>query len=198
MMPRILLSAALLALCACASSPEVTYYRLEPLPPAAGSNHGGPVLGVGPLQFPEYLRRPQMVTRDGSARMRVDDFHRWVDALDRDAVRTLAANLDALLPDLVAVPVLMQPAFVMAYQLDGNVVRFEADSGNRVELVVQWRLRALADGDWIAPPRTARYTARADAGTPAAIAAAMADALGQFSRDVAAALDQGTPSDHQE
>lgn len=205
----------LLAAGACATSPEVSYFRLEPLaggradaplpgPGAAGQS----ILGVGPMLFPEYLRRAQMVRRDSAARMVVDDFNRWVDALDQEALRALAANLDLLLPDQVAVPVPVALAFDMDYQLDGNVVRFEANPADEVELVVQWRIRDLTPAaqapggapqdearPWVVAPRTSHYRAQASGPGPAAVAAAMADALAQFSRDAADAMRRGVIPD---
>ena len=67
------------------------------LSPSAAAGGPSPVaslpelgLAVGPLSFPRYLDRPQLVTRDGSHRLIVDDDHRWGDTLRTEVLRVVA------------------------------------------------------------------------------------------------------------
>lgn len=198
------LAPLLLLLGACASSPEVTYYTLATASGDTVTNDvagavpstttaSQPVIGVGPFAFPEYLRRQQMVTREQGALMRVDDYHRWVESLDLNAGRALAAELDARLPGAVAIPI-PGTNFPIDYQLSGSVFRFEADPRGHVELVLQWELRRIDPEHSVVAPMTSRYRSAATPSDPQSVAAAMADTLSRFARDVAAAF-QGQSSE---
>ncbi len=58
---------AVLFLVGCGKSPPTRFYSLTPVPAAEegegrGQPDGGPGLGIGPLEFPAYLARTQIVT----------------------------------------------------------------------------------------------------------------------------------------
>ena len=63
-------------------------YVLAPLEAGeAGVDHDrlkAASLGVGPLSFPEYLNRPQIVTRVGDSEIRAADFANWGEAMRVD------------------------------------------------------------------------------------------------------------------
>ena len=63
--------------------------------PIASRPHLG--LAVGPLQFPRYLDRPEIVTRDGAHRLVLWNEHRWGGSLRTDILRVMADDLGALL-----------------------------------------------------------------------------------------------------
>lgn len=176
-------------LAACSSTaPPVRYYRLEALewqPGQAGDDTA--VLTIGPVTFPDYLQRAQLVRRGSGAEMQVDEFNRWAEPLDEAVPRILAANIDGLTPNVVVVPATrrtVQPH----YRLFATVHRLDTDASGHTELAVQWGITDR-DGAGVVAPTSSRYQARA---TPADAADAMADAvssvLAQFSRDVAATL----------
>lgn len=187
---RCLCAACTLLLLGCAASAPVNYYRLAPLElDPAGDGDNPTILALGPLGFPEYLRQPQLVRRGAGSRMQVDDLNRWVEPLDDATARVLAANVDGLLDGVVAVAFPSIGPLEADYRLTGSISRFEADETGRVELVVQWSIGRPGEGLVVAP-RTDRYTAAvARPQQPASVAEAMADALGRFSRDVAATLE---------
>lgn len=177
-------------LCACGSSPPVRYFSLEPIeteyrrdPPDA------PLLGLGPLRMPDYLDRPQMVSRSAGAEMLVDDVNRWAEPLDHAVHRTLATNVDYLLDTVIAIAFPYTAAGGMDYRLIGRLDRFDVDEAGRAVLVVQWRVED-ADGGVVIAPRRDRYEAGvARRGDPGASAAALNDTLAQFSRDIATAIE---------
>ncbi|TNF87012.1 MAG: hypothetical protein EP300_11865 [Gammaproteobacteria bacterium] len=116
------------------------------------------------------------------------------------AVGDLAAaggldDVDNLLPGVVVVVFPYEP-FVreqVKYRMVGDINRFDADYRGRIVLEVQWGI-ADAGGKMVVPVRRNRYQAQATiegepaGGDPGAVAAAMNDALAQFSRDIAAKL----------
>jgi len=45
-------------------------------------------LGIGPVQFPRYLDRPEIVTRDGEHQLVLGEWHRWGGSLRTDILRS--------------------------------------------------------------------------------------------------------------
>ncbi|MCB1821939.1 MAG: membrane integrity-associated transporter subunit PqiC, partial [Candidatus Competibacteraceae bacterium] len=81
--------AGLFMLAGCGSTPPTAFYTLSPLsaslPTAQTSASRSDVtIGVGPVTVPEFLDRPQIVTRTTANRLDVDEFHRWGGSLQED------------------------------------------------------------------------------------------------------------------
>lgn len=177
-----------LLLVACGSSPPVRYYALTSSSAHAPQDvEDAAILGLGPLELPEYLNRTQIVTRGIGAELRVDEFSRWAEPLNLSLHRIVAANVDALLDNVVVVSFPYDAAIQTAvdYRLLGEVDRFDADRSGRVVLDVQWVISQVGS-DLAAPPRRSHYQAQsADASDPASVAEAMNETLLLFSQDIA-------------
>lgn len=192
-----LMAVIIVALSACSSSPPVRYFSLSPIDAEFRKDTDDAVmLGLGPFRMPDYLNRSQIVTRGANSEMQVDEFSRWSEPLATSLLRIVSTNVDNLLPGVVVV-VFPYDSFVrdqVGYRLVGDINRFEADHRGRIVLEVQWGV-ADADGQIVVPVRRNRYEAQATAegqptaGDPGAVAAAMNEALAQFSRDIADRLE---------
>lgn len=179
-------AAALLAACA---GPPTRFYTLAPAAPApSAAASSGPVVGLEPVDLPEYLDRPQIVTRPDPYRVRVADLDTWAEPLDALVTRVTAENLGRLLgsDDVVVLPQRrpVEPAYVVGTE----VGRLDADAAGRAILNARW---------WVIDPGTGRQlrsgVARIEepAEAPddyASVAAAMSRALGRMSRDIATAI----------
>ena len=194
------LVAVLVTLGACGTSPPSRYYALE----SAGFDAvaDGPdsiVLGVGPIRVPEYLERPQIVTRRQNRELHIDDFNRWAEPVGKAQLAILASNLDGLLENVI---VLAYPYGRIAdyeYRLVARVERFDMDASGSTVLEVQWSISS-ASGDPIVQPRRSRFAiSGGDPGDPGSVAAGMSRCLTDFSREVATAfaamLDERTALD---
>ena len=53
-------------------------------------------IGIGPIELPEMLQRPQMVSRRGDAEMDIADFHRWAGELEDMMTRELALQVQEM------------------------------------------------------------------------------------------------------
>jgi uncharacterized protein len=96
------LMSPLLGLGACASTPS-RFYMLNTLAPSEGISSAsqaeqGPVVGVGPITFPKYLERPQIVSRASRHQLALGEFDRWAEPLQDNFSRVLAENLSLLIP----------------------------------------------------------------------------------------------------
>ena len=132
-----------LFLAACSSTPPVAYYTLNTLPemqqeiPAAVMDDTL-AIGVGPVEFPKFLDRPQIVTRKSQNQIEVSEFHRWAGSFPGDFSRVLAKNISILLPtDRVAVYPWGEQ-FSPTYRIKLDVEQFDGQVGERVVLEVTW------------------------------------------------------------
>lgn len=178
----------------CGSSPPVRYYGLAAADVAYQVDGGdAAIIGFGPIRVPDYLKRPQIVTRGSGSELKVNDFVRWAEPLDNAIHTVVATNVDAMLSDAVVVAYPYLNALDLQYWVIGRVDRFEADQSGNVVLVLQWGMQD-SERQTIVPPQRESYRASANnVDDPSAVARAMSDALTEFSRDVArkvsAALD---------
>ena len=151
----------MLSVASCGSSPPVDYYRLQPLSGSATAASGdAKILGIGPLQVPGYLDRPQLVTQAAGSKVIVDEFNRWAEPLDVALPRIVTANVDHLLDSIVVVAFPYSSNVRTDYRLIGRVIRFDANQSGEAVLEVQWGVQD-ADSNTVLTPRRTRYTAQA-------------------------------------
>jgi uncharacterized lipoprotein YmbA len=125
------------------STQRVEFYTLNPLSgmqakantPAADQELS---IGVGPVEIPEMLDRPQIVTRSGPNKLNIDEFNRWAGRLDENFARVLAQNISSLLgTDQVAVYP-WQADFKPRYRIPMKIRYFEGQWGKDVLLEAVW------------------------------------------------------------
>jgi uncharacterized protein len=137
---RALLIALLLAGCSGSGSSPTRYYVLTPLGTASPAEKRDIAVLVSGVRLPQYLDRPQIITRDGDNRVQVSDHEQWAGNLRQDMTRVLAENLGRLLGSdrVVAVPHTLrtQPEF----RVDVEVLRFERAPVGRVRVAASWWL----------------------------------------------------------
>ena len=130
-------------LAACSSTPPVAYYTLNTLPEMqqeipAEVMDDTIAIGVGPVEFPKFLDRPQIVTRKSQNQIEVSDFHRWAGSFPGDFSRVLAKNISILLPsDRVAVYPWGEQ-FSPTYLIKLEVEQFDGQLGEGVVPDVTW------------------------------------------------------------
>lgn len=156
LLPPLALAAALLAGCA---SPDPRYYTLAQGPdatvPAAGqaatparAAQAQPVwIEVAPVRVPERLNRPQLVVRDGKdgGELKLLDLSRWSAPLPDELRDALSQQLQARLG---AVDTYQQGLSEVepVYRITTEVVRLDAEVGQRAGAVINWTVRRLPDG----------------------------------------------------
>ena len=127
----------------CSSTPPVAYYTLNTLPETQQEIPAAVIddtiaIGVGPVEFPKFLDRPQIVTRKSQNQIEVSEFHRWAGSFPGDFSRVLAKNISILLPtDRVAVYPWGEQ-FSPTYRVKLGVEKFDGQLGDGVVLDVTW------------------------------------------------------------
>lgn len=151
MTKAVLGSRAWLVLCAlmlagCAHTPKPRYYVLSAAAATAGEvQRAGRAIGLGPITLPDYLDRPQIVTRDTDSRLRLSNEHRWAEPLGASFTRALLGALEKALPGQAIAPHPWRADSDIARQVRIDVTRFERDAGGSFRLSARWSVSG-ADG----------------------------------------------------
>lgn len=178
-----------LSLAGCSTSRPTQFYVLTPLSDVSddagelASGEHGPVVGVNRVKLPEYLNRPQIMTRTSHNALALAEFHQWGGSLQENFSSVLAANLSLLIPtDHIAV----LPAKVTTrrdYEVLVDVIRFDRDPVGQVILHVRWYLVA-GDTTRTLAAHTSRYRESAEGDGVEATVAAMNRVLNTLSREI--------------
>ena len=180
-------------LAGCGVTKPSRFYILTPVEDS--STHAmtapGPALGIGPVTFPAYLDRPEIVHRSGNNQLHFEGSQRWAEPLKTTFIRTLAENLSIILPtDRTSIHPWPRSTR-LDYQVSVDVVRFDADAGGTVVLVAGWEVIRTHDSIVLERSKTT-YTQAAGAFDYPAIVAAQSHVVEQLSRDIAAAIRRAT------
>jgi uncharacterized lipoprotein YmbA len=184
---------ACLDLLGCASlSPKPDpsrFFTLTPIPqavqtPATSDSVGQISLGIGPVKFPGYLDREELVSRVSQNRLAIAENDRWAESLADNFSRVLAQNLAALLgTDRVILypwPGNRRPAF----QVEIEVLRFESDASGNAQLFARWTVRDTGDRK-LSVVRESRSARPLKGTSTEASVAALSEALGELSQEIA-------------
>ena len=191
------LGLGLVGLMGCAKSEPTRFYVLDP---GAGleavetgtSTRQGVAIGVGPVEIPQYLDRPQIVTRISANSLDLGEFDQWAGRLSEDFSRVLAEQLsEVLATDNVSVfP--WSGSTRVDYQITVKVLAFEADAGGTSALDARWEITDTKSRQPLVAARS-----RLRQGSPPAtekprtpeeyqaIIASMSDNLAALARDMA-------------
>jgi uncharacterized lipoprotein YmbA len=161
-------------------------FALSSLPSTgADTDHSGQIsLGIGPVRFPGYLDRQEIVIRAAQNRFDLFEYDRWAEPLDENFTRVLTQNLSVLLrtDQIVAYPwpIDKKPHYRVAIQ----VLRFEANSAREAELSVRW---AVIDETGKEAPdlKESRLTRPAKEKSIDAAVAALSETVADLSREIA-------------
>lgn len=186
-----------LGLPACSSKTRpAKFYLLQPIAPAEakgnqGNEAGGPkLIGVGPVELPAYLDRPQIVTGGGGAEMRLDEFQRWAEPLRDTITHVLAENLSLLLPASHLLPFPWNRSLALDYQVEAQITRFHVDADGGCELKANWSILRQNKPVLMKEFREKTQAAGEDYGSKVA---AQSKALADFSKAIAEGLRTSTP-----
>jgi uncharacterized lipoprotein YmbA len=157
--------------------------------PGASNAAAHLVIGLGPVHFPDYLARAEMITRLSEDRVAVSSGERWAEPLDVSFKRVLAHDLsNALSGAQVAVFPWVDEAIPPGYLVKLTIDRFDTDAQGNAQLVARWTLSATN-------PVRVVYSSSSAIGVPAssgtdrsAAVSALNQAVSQFARQLATAI----------
>jgi len=142
-------------------------------------------IGIGPIDFPDYLKRPEVVTRTAPNRIDVSEENRWAGPLDKNFTRVLSENLSTLLNTQRVQFYPWNRITPVDYQVVINVEQFDSDS-KQATLIARWSIRDGHDGKELYATET---TSNAPvAGGAEGPSAALSATVANLSREIAAQL----------
>jgi uncharacterized protein len=193
--------AVAICLAGCASSPAARFYTLNPIAPQEAQGPSGAAVGtvsisIAPVEIPDYLDRPQIVTREGGNELKLAEFDRWGGSLSDNMAAVLAENLGLLLGTERVFVYPRMGGEKADFSLALRVLRLECAPGEQVLLKAQWTLLAGPERKSVAT-RVTTLSEKLNDREYRSLAAAISSALGEVSRDIAreiTALPRGAAS----
>ena len=200
MSPRPLRSLLLLAtllgvagLSGCANNtPPSNFYILnslysEPANEDFSPDPNGVSVGFGPMLMPDYLDRPQIVTRADLNELQIDEFNRWGGDLNSDVKRVMAQNLSFLLnSDRVQIYPWSASARV-DYQVRFALIRLDGEVDKQARVRVRWEILKGEDGEELGS-RLSSQVVPVTAPGFGGLVAAQSRALATVAREISGAL----------
>ncbi|HUM12653.1 MAG TPA: PqiC family protein [Myxococcaceae bacterium] len=190
-LPPLLACAMSLALAGCfGTSRPSRFYTLEPVQvrDGPGGTATEATLAVGPVELPDYVDRPQIVTRSGTNELVISEFERWGGSLDKQVSGSLVATLrDRLASRQIAV-VPWRSAVLSStpYRVAVSVSRFDGVPGHLVVLQARWELCTQSGGkEESLVVKEASVTEQIDGSDYEALVAAMQRALVRLGHQMA-------------
>jgi uncharacterized lipoprotein YmbA len=186
------LVAAALALAACSlGAPAPTrYYVLSPTVAAPTGSPGasaGPSVELTRVTMPDYLNQSSILTRTRANDVQRAENDLWAGSLADEVTRTLSEDLSLALPtDRLSLGGTRR-AVPTDFTVEVEIVSFERDEANTVHLVARWTV-LRDDARRLVAMRRSVYQRSAGGSDYNSAVAAMSQALGDLSLDVANAI----------
>jgi uncharacterized lipoprotein YmbA len=181
----------------CGTSQPSHFYLLRALSPASASSlsetkPSSLSIGLGPVTFPEYLDRPQIVTRASAHEVELAEFHKWAEPLQKNVANVLQENLSALLSTDGIVQHPWKRSSLLDYQVALDVIQFDGIKSQEAVLKVRWTLVG-EDGETLLVKKTSRFSEPVGGLDYEDFVQAMSLTLDSLSQEIADAI-KGLPS----
>lgn len=144
------------------------------------------MIGIGPIEFPDYLRRLDVVTRTSANELDLSPDKRWGEPLDRNFARVLSENLSQLLNTQQLERYPWPRRTEVDYQVMVDVLRFETSADGQSQLIARWVIKDGRTGKDLSASET-HASAPVGSGETGGSAALSSD-LATLSRDIAAGI----------
>ncbi len=146
-------------------------------------------VGLGPIRVPDYLKRPELVTRTGPTEVTPSEVDRWAEPLDLAVPRVLALDLTARVGPRSFRSWPWYDTQHPDYQVEIAFERFERDADGNAVLVAAYRVRDLRPQGKVLS-RDTRLSRTPAAPDSASLVAALSANLDDLSRELAAAIEE--------
>lgn len=190
----LMMSAWLTILGGCAgTTPPSNFYMLSALPESASEIQkvavdSGAAIGIGPINFPEYLNRSQIVTRLSPNELKIGTFNRWAEPLKANFSRVLMENLSTLLNTDSIFLYPWRTSLAIEYQIMVDVIRFDATAGDKATLIARWTV-LTRDGKILIMKKKATFIEPMGSSGYDGMVAALSQTLMAFSREIATSFE---------
>ena len=144
-MKSLLLPPLLLLLTACSSigggsSDTTHFYSLSSIDESKTIVIGKLKLGIGPVRLPNYLKRPQIVTRINQNELKVAEPHQWAGSLKEEITQVLTDNLSTLVGTEQIEKYPWKRHYKPDYRIRVLIEQLDGELGKVVTLKARWWL----------------------------------------------------------
>ncbi len=186
------LSFSVLTTAGCLRSPDPRFFALNSLSnpqsaKPASATTSRLVVSVGPVTLPEYTNRPQIVIHLSANELKIDDFNRWAEPLDRTVPQVIADNLAILIPTESVFVFPLSGPVATDYQVTIDITRFTAEADGMGSLIARWSILGK-NGDEVLLSRKSAFSEPGMMNNYAGTVAAMNRMLEKLSREIATAI----------
>lgn len=152
MVRHAMLGLAVLALAACSQRADPKYYVMSAPPEAqvAAQASPQPVVAVMRVRLPDYLDRPELVSRSGAHALVIDSDNRWGEPLAESVPRVLAENVSRYLPQGRVVVAPEARGAKIPYEYLVALDAYEPDGSGNAVMRGRWHLRDTRTGKMVA------------------------------------------------
>ena len=144
-------------------------------------------IGVGPIDFPDYLRRLEVVTLAAPNQIDLSDHRRWGEPLDKNFARVLSENLAQLLGTRKIEKYPWPRRTQIDYQVEIDVLKFETTKQGQSQLSARWIIKDGPSGKDLYASETnlTGSVPPGDIGTSVALSGALAKLSGDIASHIA-------------
>ena len=176
----------------CGSSKPARFYTLTSVPAgeisAFQSAYSNDVtIGIGVVDLPEYLERPQIVTHLSANELNFAEYERWAEPLKDNFTRVLLENLSMMIPSDNIYMVPWKDYEPNTYQVILEIIRFERQTDKNVFLQVRWSI-LQGESKHFLLTRKSEFREPAANESYADIVAAMSRTIGSLSKEIASEI----------
>ncbi len=178
------------------TTPPTQFYVLEPLsepvPPSLATSQKRQI-GIGPVSLPALLARKQIVTRLPDNSVQIAEFHQWATPLKDNVAQVLTHNLAALQTNDLIRAYPWSAYGTVDYRIIIDITQFDTHPEQSVNLEANWAIMNEKDHSLLGNGHSKIEHPLKDPSYPATVKA-LNKILGEFSQELALALDKMTVS----
>lgn len=141
-------------------------------------------IGIGSLDLPDYLRKPQIATYTKNNEIIFDEYNRWAEPLDENITSVLAENLAELIPTNNIYLFMWPKEDPNIFQIGLSVDRFGALTDSTVVLDVRWSVSGSNRKSLLLTKKSS-YSQKAKSLNYGQISLIMSKLIGQLSEEIA-------------
>jgi uncharacterized lipoprotein YmbA len=148
---------------------------------------GCAAISVGPVQLPDYIDRPQIVTRISANKLVLAEFDQWAEPLGDSFPRILIENLSTL---VCADPISLYPSrgpTSIDYRVEVEVIRLDGRLGEHASLAARWIILDEKDMKVLLTKKS-NLNSPVQGADYEALVSAQSQTIAAFSREIAEAL----------
>ena len=175
-----------LLLAGCGTSPPAKFYTLTPVaaqkpPEKVVETDKYTPIGIGPVEIPEYLDRPEIVTRAEQNQLILSEFNLWGGVLKADINRVLLENISALLAGDGIPIITWKTANSEVHKVPVLISRFDGSLNDGIALKATWAVLEK-EGKAFEFFRESNITIPVKGSSYSSVVTAMSEALGELAR----------------